>query len=304
MTNQYILNPQKNTLIIIGGPTASGKTDIAIEVAKHFKTEIISADSRQLFKELQIGTAKPNEEQLAAVKHHFISSHSIHDEMNTGIYETQCTSLLNNLFKHHKILVMVGGTGLYINAVVNGLDSLPVADKNIRMHLEKELKANGIGFLQKQLLELDPDSYQKIDLQNPARLMRAMEVCLSTGKPYSSFLKKEKTSRNFTCKFWAIDRDRKQLYENIDNRVDNMMRNGLLKEVEKLYAFKNLNALRTVGYSELFDFFENKISLENAIGKIKQHTRNYAKRQITWFKKAEGIRWVSNTEMILNTFSN
>lgn len=294
----------ENTLIIIGGPTASGKTSLAIEVAKYFNTEIVSADSRQLFREMNIGTAKPSQQQLAEVKHHFINSHSIHDEMNTGIYETQCISLLENLFKKNKTIVMVGGTGLYINAVVNGIDNLPEANTEIRNQLQQQLKLNGIEPLQNKLKEIDISTYLKIDLQNPNRLMRALEVFMITGKPYSSFLKNKKTERNFDVKMFGIERSRERLYEVINKRVDDMIQNGLLKEAEQLYPFKNLNALQTVGYMELFDVIENKMTLEVAVEKIKQHTRNYAKRQVTWFKKAESIKWVTEVAEIISEINN
>lgn len=294
----------ENTLIIIGGPTASGKTSLAIEVAKYFNTEIVSADSRQLFREMNIGTAKPSQQQLAEVKHHFINSHSIHDEMNTGIYETQCISLLENLFKKNKTIVMVGGTGLYINAVVNGIDNLPEANTEIRNQLQQQLKLNGIEPLQNKLKEIDISTYLKIDLQNPNRLMRALEVFMITGKPYSSFLKNKKTERNFDVKMFGIERSRERLYEVINKRVDDMIQNGLLKEAEQLYPFKNLNALQTVGYTELFDVIENKMTLEVAVEKIKQHTRNYAKRQVTWFKKAESIKWVTEVAEIISEINN
>jgi tRNA dimethylallyltransferase len=294
----------ENTLIIIGGPTASGKTSLAIEVAKYFNTEIVSADSRQLFREMNIGTAKPSQQQLAEVKHHFINSHSIHDEMNTGIYETQCISLLENLFKKNKTIVMVGGTGLYINAVVNGIDNLPEANTAIRNQLQQQLKLNGIESLQNKLKEIDISTYLKIDLQNPNRLMRALEVFMITGKPYSSFLKNKKTERNFDVKMFGIERSRERLYEVINKRVDDMIQNGLLKEAEQLYPFKNLNALQTVGYTELFDVIEKKMILEVAVEKIKQHTRNYAKRQVTWFKKAESIKWVTEVAEIISEINN
>lgn len=294
----------ENTLIIIGGPTASGKTSLAIEVAKYFNTEIVSADSRQLFREMNIGTAKPSQQQLAEVKHHFINSHSIHDEMNTGIYETQCIFLLENLFKKNKTIVMVGGTGLYINAVVNGIDNLPEANTEIRNQLQQQLKLNGIEPLQNKLKEIDISTYLKIDLQNPNRLMRALEVFMITGKPYSSFLKNKKTERNFDVKMFGIERSRERLYEVINKRVDDMIQNGLLKEAEQLYPFKNLNALQTVGYTELFDVIENKMTLEVALEKIKQHTRNYAKRQVTWFKKAESIKWVTEVAEIISEINN
>lgn len=294
------MSKSENTLIIIGGPTASGKTSIAIEVAKYFNTEIVSADSRQLFREINIGTAKPSTQQLAEVKHHFINSHSIHDEMNTGIYETQCIDLLTTLFKKNKTIVMVGGTGLYINAVVNGMDNLPEASALVRNQLQQQLELRGIETLQAQLKEVDLKTYSKIDLQNPNRIMRALEVYMITGMPYSSLLINKNVKRNFTAKMFGVEKNRNELYKTINNRVDDMIQEGLLKEAEQLYPFKNLNALQTVGYTELFDFIENKTSLAVAIEKIKQHTRNYAKRQVTWFKKATDIKWITDAAGIIS----
>lgn len=273
---------------------------MAIEVAKHFNTEIVSADSRQFFREMNIGTAKPTAAQLTEVKHHFINSHSIHDEMNTGIYETLCVELLNQLFKKHNTVVMVGGTGLYINAVVNGIDNLPEANPSIREQLQQQLKLNGIESLQEKLKKIDRDTYERIDLQNPNRLVRAVEVFLASGKPYSFYLTNKKSDRTFRIKIFGINKDRKELYENINLRVDDMIQKGLLKEAEQLFPYKHLNALLTVGYTEIFDFFENKTSLPEAIDKIKQHTRNYAKRQVTWFKKVEGITWITNSNEIIS----
>jgi tRNA dimethylallyltransferase len=293
------IHPEK-TLIVICGSTATGKTDIAIAVAKHFNTEIVSADSRQLFRETNVGTAKPSAQQLKEVPHHFINSHSIHDAMNTGIYEDACIALLDNLFAKHNTVVIAGGTGLYINAVLNGIDNLPTSDANVRNELQRTFNEKGITALQEQLKKSDPVTFSNIDLQNPNRVMRALEVCLVTGKPFSSFLHRKKTERNFKSIVIGIEKNRSELYNGINQRVDKMMEDGLVKEAEELFPLRHLNALQTVGYKELFDYFENKISLPEAIEKIKQHTRNYAKRQLTWFKKTEGIVWLKNEAEVIS----
>ena len=291
---------KQKSLIVICGSTATGKTDIAIAVAKHFNTEIISADSRQIFRETNVGTAKPSAQQLKEVPHHFINSHSIHDAMNTGIYEDACIALLDNLFAKQGTVVMAGGTGLYINAVLNGIDNLPTSDAHVRNELQLTFNEKGITALQEQLKRLDPVTFSNIDLQNPNRVMRALEVCLVTGKPFSSFLNRKKTERNFKSIVIGIEKNRSELYNGINQRVDKMIEDGLVKEAEELLPLRHLNALQTVGYKELFDYFENKISLPEAIEKIKQHTRNYAKRQLTWFKKTEGIVWQKNAEEVIS----
>lgn len=287
-------------LVIIAGPTAVGKTHVAIEVAKYFQTEIISADSRQLFKELNIGVARPTEVELDEVKHHFIANKSIHEYFSAGEYEREVIALLDKLFAKKNTVVMCGGTGFYIDAVCNGFDEIPDVDPKIREELNVTLRNEGIAVLQEKLKQLDIDTYNNMDIQNSQRLIRALEVCIGTGKPFS-FFKKMKTQnpsplglgfpRNFIPIKICLNTDRDQLYQNIDYRVDEMIRNGLIEEARSVYPFKENNALQAVGYKELFDHFENKISLEEAINKIKQNTRNYAKRQITWFKRDKDYKW-------------
>ncbi len=281
-------------LIVIVGPTASGKTAKAIELAKQYSTEIVSADSRQIYTELTIGTAKPSVEQLAEIPHHFINFISIAENYNAGRFEIDALALIEKLFAKHDILVMTGGSGLYINAVLQGFDDLPEENQTIRKQLRNQYELNGISFLQQLLLEKDADYYQKIDLQNPQRLMRALEVCLATGTPYSTFLqnRKGKNARNFSTKVIGINMDRAQLYNRIEQRVDEMIKLGLLDEVKSVLKYKHHNALQTVGYKEMIRFLDGNISLEEVIELIKKNTRNYAKRQLTWFRKMENVEWI------------
>lgn len=280
-------------LIVIAGPTASGKTAQAIALAKQLNTEIISADSRQFFKELTIGTSKPTAEQLAEVPHHFINSISIAQDYNAGIFETDALALIEILFKKHDVLIMAGGSGLYINAVLKGFDHLPEADKEVREQLRKELETNGIESVQKALLQKDPECFSRIDLQNPQRILRALEVCIITGKPYSTMLHyTNTTARNFSTKIFGLELQRSELYTRINSRVDKMIADGLTEEVKSLQAYRKHNALQTVGYKELFEYLDGNIQLDDAIALIKKNTRNYAKRQLTWFRKIEKINWV------------
>ena len=281
----------KKTLITIIGPTAIGKTSVAIKVAEHFHTEIISADSRQFYKELKVGTAKPTEEELNKVRHHFINSLSIQDPYNVGQFETDTIQFLQTIFKKHDVVVMAGGSGLFVNAVCHGLDELPESDPDLRCELKKLSDENGIEALQEKLSGLDPEYYESVDRSNPHRLIRAIEVCMMTGMKYSDLRKKEKKKREFNCIKIGLDDDREKVYTRINERVDEMMQNGLLDEAKKFYSLRHLNALQTVGYRELFDFLEEKISFEEAVGLIKRNTRRYAKRQLTWFRKDEGINW-------------
>jgi tRNA dimethylallyltransferase len=278
---------QQPQLIVIAGPTASGKTDFAIELAQHYQTEILSADSRQLYRELSIGTAKPSAEQLALVPHHFINHCSIHDNYNVGIFEKEALLLLDKLFQKHQVVILAGGTGLFIKAVCEGLDELPTANEAIRKQLQEELENFGVDYLFNKLQNLDPEGSKAVDAKNPHRIMRALEIVLETGKSHLTHKTKTIIKRPFAIKKIWMDIERSELYNRINNRVDSMMENGLWEEAKSVYPFKHLNALNTVGYSELFDYFDDKYSLEEAIDKIKQHTRNYAKRQITWFRKDE-----------------
>jgi tRNA dimethylallyltransferase len=274
-------------LLIICGPTAVGKTALSAQLAKHYSTEVISADSRQLYKEMSIGTAKPTAQEMEGVPHHFIDCISIQQNYTAGDYEREVIKKLDELFVQHDLVVMCGGTGLYIDAVCKGFDEGIESNAAIKKQITEQYNLLGLDWLQNQVKEKDIDFYNKADIHNPQRLMRALEVCLVTGKPYSSLRKNNVAERNFNAIKVFINEDRDVLYEKINKRVDLMMQHGLLKEAESLYPYKNLNALNTVGYKELFDYFDNKTSLDKAVDLIKQHTRNYAKRQVTWFKNDE-----------------
>jgi tRNA dimethylallyltransferase len=275
----------KKTCIIISGPTAVGKTSYGIELAVKYNTQIISADSRQCFKELNIGVAKPSKKQLEKVKHYFIDSHSIHEEINVKIFEEYALKAVEEIFKNNDVAVMVGGTGLYIKAFAEGLDEIPEVNETIRKKINEEYSAHGIDWLRGEIKLNDPDFFSKGEMQNPQRMLRALEVNLSTGKSILNFHSQKKIKRDFEIRNILLELPREQLYKNINHRVDKMMQAGLLKEAENLFSFKNLNALQTVGYKELFDFFEEKYSLEKAVEEIKKNTRHYAKRQMTWFKR-------------------
>lgn len=275
---------KKNTLIVIGGPTASGKTALAIEKALEYKTEIISFDSRQFYKEMSIGTAKPTDRELSQVKHHFIDNISIEEEWNAGIYERKAIEKLNELFLKNEYVVAVGGSGLYLNALLYGFDELPDKDENLRKELQEELEEKGIESLQGKIKILDPVYFEKGEIKNPHRLMRAIEVSTITGKPYSSLKKSGTIERNFDYKIYGIHHERDVLYQRINLRVDQMIKDGLVDEVKSLLPYRNHNALQTVGYKEIFEYLDGKSTLEEAIEKVKQNTRRYAKRQITWFK--------------------
>lgn len=281
----------KNTLITIVGPTAIGKTALSIELATHFNSEIISCDSRQFFKEMCIGTAVPEAEELAAAKHHCIQHISIFDEYNVGQFEKDVLEKLDVLFVKNPIQIMVGGSGLYVDAVLKGLDDFPEVDSKIREELTQTLNEKGIEYLQTQLKELDLESYQQIAIDNPHRLIRALEICVGTNQPFSTFKNKPKTPRNFNSIKIGLTADRALIYERINKRVDLMMAKGLMNEAQKLHKHKHLNALQTVGYRELFSYFDGEITLDFAISEIKKNTRRFAKRQLTWFKKDESTLW-------------
>lgn len=285
-------------LISIGGPTAIGKTKLAIALAQYFKTEIISADSRQFFKEMKIGTAVPTDEELQQAPHHFIQHKSIFENYSVGDFERETIKLIDNLFKINNIVVMVGGSGLYSNAVINGLDDFPEIPPQIRNTLNTDFQNFGISFLQQKLQQIDPEQYNQMDNQNPQRLIRALEVCLASGKPYSSFLNQTSKKQNFIPIEIALKADREIVYQRINQRVELMLHNGLLCEAQKLYPHKYLNALQTVGYRELFDFFNRKTNLREAIENIKMNTRRFAKRQFTWFNKNKNIQWFDYQEDI------
>lgn len=285
-----------NYLIVVCGPTAVGKTELAIFIAKHFQTEIISADSRQFYNELNIGVAKPTDEQLKKVKHHFINSISVFDDYNVGKFEKDALRVLEEIFLKKNIAVLVGGSGLYIKAVCEGLDEYPDIDKEIREQVKSLYEEKGIVALQEELRKRDKKYFEQVDKENPHRLIRALEVCISTGKPFSSFQFLEKKKRNFIPIKIGLNIKREKLYEKVNQRVDDMFKDGLLEEAKNLFPNKTLNSLQTVGYQELFDCMDKRISMQEATDLIKQHTRNYAKRQITWFNKDKDIRWFQPDE--------
>jgi len=286
------LHHQKS-IIVIAGPTAVGKTTYAIEVARYFNTVILSADSRQCFKELNIGVARPTPEELAQVPHFFIASHSIHDDISAAWYETYALELLKKLFQQYNTVVVTGGTGLYIKALVEGLDLIPPVENHIRQHVISHYETHGIGWLQEQLQQLDPWFVKEGEMKNPQRMMRALEVVLATGRSIISYRNTGRIPRNFNIYQIGLERPREELYERINQRVDVMMAAGLEAEARELYPYRHLNALQTVGYKELFDYFDNKCSLDEAVALIKQNTRRYAKRQMTWFKKQQGMKWIN-----------
>lgn len=268
-----------------------GKTALSVKLAHLFNTEILSADSRQFYKELSIGTAKPSEEEMQGVPHHFIGHISIEDKYSVGKFEQEAIALLGDIFKKKDIVILTGGSGLYINAVCHGFDEVPEVNEGIRVKLNKEYREHGISLLQQKLQSADPDYFKTADINNPQRLIRALEVCEGTGIPYSRFREGKKSKRDFHIIKAGLQRERKELYERINTRVDNMIIAGLVEEARKVYGYKNLNALQTVGYKELFNFFEGKCTLEEAVSLIKQNTRNFAKRQLTWFRKDKEINW-------------
>lgn len=281
------MNPNQKYLVVIAGPTGVGKTALAINLAKHFSTKVLSADSRQFYKEMSIGTAKPTPAELKEAEHLFIDSLSIHDNYSIGDFERDAIKALDELFKEHQIVFLVGGSGLYINAVLYGVDEFENVSEATKEKVRKQYEEKGLTWLQEQIQTLDPDYYNTVDTNNPQRLQRALEVCLETGKPYSSFLSNNKKQRNFESIKILINTDREKLYDRINKRVDNMIREGLVEEAKALYPNKNLNALNTVGYKELFSHFSGEIDLPSAIDLIKQKTRNYAKRQLTWFNNQD-----------------
>lgn len=283
------MNPKY--LIVIAGPTAAGKTALAIEVAKELKTAVVSADSRQLFREMQVGTARPSGQEMQDVNHYFMGSHSIADDYNVGRYEAEVLQLLSELYKEKDVVILCGGSGLYIDAVCNGLDELPQADEATREMLTTLLEEKGLSALQEMLKEKDPVYYRQVDLQNPHRLIRALEVCLISGKPYSQLRKGNKAKRDFRVIKIGVSMERNKLYERINQRVDEMMKSGLLEEARRVYPYRDRNALQTVGYKELFDHFEGKTDLRTAVELIKQNTRRFAKRQLTWFRRDGEITW-------------
>lgn len=282
---------KKKYLITVIGPTAIGKTAMAIHIANYFNTSILSADSRQFFKEMNIGTAVPSKEEQEAAEHHFIQNISIFDEYSVGDFEREAIDLLDSLHKEQDFVVMAGGSGLYVDAILKGFDEFPDIEPSIRENLIAEYESKGITYLQNKLQELDPTHYERVAKDNPQRMMRALEVCIGTGKPYSSFLNQKKNNRNFIPIVIGLEADREIMYNRINMRVDIMVNNGLIEEAEALYKHKNLNALQTVGYKELFRYFDGELTKEEAIEEIKKNTRRFAKRQLTWFRRNEAAKW-------------
>lgn len=289
------------SIITIVGPTGIGKTDLSIFLAKSLKSEIISADSRQFFKEIPIGTAAPSKNELNQIKHHFIHNKSIKENYSVGEFEMEALSKIKTLHEKYNTLIVVGGSGLYINSIIYGLDDFPKIDSKVRMELNKDLKDNGIEFLQNELKNNDVLSYSKIDIKNPHRVIRALEIFRGTGSKYSSFINNsKKQKREFKIINIGITADRKIIYDRINKRVDKMIENGLIKEAQMVYKYKDLNALKTVGYKELFEYLSGKCTLDKAIDEIKKNTRRFAKRQITWFKKQENTTWFDYKEPYKN----
>ena len=290
---RFLKNPKDKTVIIICGPTAVGKTSVAIALAKYFHTEIISADSRQCFKELKIGVARPSDEELKEIPHHFIASHSIKENINAAFFEKFALQKAGELFKTHDTIIMVGGTGLYIKAFCEGLDEIPAIDDTIRKKIIEDHEKHGLGWLQEEVKSKDPAFYKVGEIQNPQRMMRALEVIESTGQSILRFRSNKKVKRDFRIIKIGLELPKEELHANINLRVDKMINDGLVEEVRSLNGYRDVNALRTVGYSEILGHLDGKISLETAIEAIKKNTRQYAKRQMTWFKKDKEISWVN-----------
>jgi tRNA dimethylallyltransferase len=284
-------NPMKNILIVLLGPTGVGKTDISIDIARHFNCEIISADSRQFFSEIKIGTAAQSDDQLAEIKHHFVRFLSVKDYYSSNLFERDVLKILPDLFTEKNMVLLTGGSGMYIDAVCKGTDDIPDVDPLVRKKYNNKYSEEGIEGLRLALKMLDPEYYKKVDLKNPKRIIRALEICETTGRPYSSFLTKQERERDFRIIKIGLERTRKELYDRINQRVDKMICEGLEEEAKGLFELKHLNALNSVGYKEFFDYFEGKISKGKAIELIKRNTRRFAKRQITWWAKDKEIRW-------------
>ncbi len=292
----------EKTLIVITGPTAVGKTALCLDVAKHFDIPIINADSRQIFRELKIGTARPTEEQMAQVHHDFVGILGLDDYYSASLFEQQVLALLEQQFLSRDYALMVGGSMMYIDAVCDGIDDIPTIDDETRTTMKQRLAEEGLEALCEELRRLDPEYYEIVDRQNPRRVVHALEICVMTGKTYTSFRKRERRERPFHIIKIGLNRPREELYERINKRVDQMMADGLLEEAKSLYPRRHLNALNTVGYKELFDYIDGRWSLEEAIERIKGNTRRYARKQLTWYKKDEQIRWFhpDETESIIN----
>ncbi|MEN2282681.1 tRNA (adenosine(37)-N6)-dimethylallyltransferase MiaA [Algoriphagus sp. SE2] len=287
---------KQNYLILVVGPTAVGKTEICLKLAKKFNSEIISCDSRQFYMETNIGTAKPSENELQQIPHHFVNSLSIEDSYDVKMFEKEVIDLLDKLFKNHQVIIMTGGSGLFADAVVNGLDDMPEIDSGIRKEIIRIYEEKGLEFLQKEVGRIDPEYLQVVDQNNPQRLMRAIEVFRGTGKPFSSFRVKKKAKRNFQTIKIGLERNREELYHRIDKRMDQMIMEGLFEEAESFFDKRGLNSLQTVGYQEIFGYLEGKYDREEAIRLLKRNSRRYAKRQLTWFRKDVEIKWFKPNE--------
>ncbi|AUC81903.1 tRNA (adenosine(37)-N6)-dimethylallyltransferase MiaA [Lacinutrix sp. Bg11-31] len=294
------MNSKNKYLISIVGPTAIGKTSLSIKLAQHYNTEILSADSRQFYKEMQIGTAAPTVDELAQAKHHFIHHKSIEDIYNVGAFEKEAIATLDTLFKTHDVVIMVGGSGLYVDAVTKGLDYFPEVDKSIREGLNSELVETGLETLQLQLKKLDIEAYNTIAIDNPQRVIRALEICIGSGKPYSSFLNKDKNKRIFKTITIGLTAEREIIYNRINKRVDIMLAQGQLEEAKLLIDKQHLNALNTVGYKELFNYFKEEWTFDFAIEEMKKNSRRFAKRQLTWFKRNKDTFWFDYLEDVSN----
>lgn len=293
-------------LIVIVGPTGSGKTDLSIRLARHYVAPILSMDSRQFYRGIPIGTAQPTKEQLEAAEHHLIASHELEDCLNCGSYEVLALEILEQLFAKHETVVAVGGSGLYVQALCEGMDDLPQADEELRQRLTERLQSEGLEALAAQLRELDPTYWEQVDRQNPARVLRALEVCLQTGRPYSELRTGTTRKRDFEIVKIGVDMPREVLYERIDRRVESMVEEGLIEEVRRVYPLRHLNSLQTVGYRELFRHFDGELTLEEAIELIQRNSRRYAKRQLTWFRRDPQIHWFHPTQLdeILDCIEN
>lgn len=282
---------KNRNLIVVAGPTAVGKTDLCVRLAKHFNTDVISADSRQFYREMSIGTAKPSAQEQAGVVHHFIDSHAVTDEYSAGAFEQDALALLEELFKTHDTVIVTGGSGLYIRALCEGIDAMPEVEPGIRERLVQELEEHGLPLLLEQLRALDPVYYEQVDQANPQRVVRALEVCIASGKPYSHFRQQERQERPFKIIKVGLTRERQELYTRIEQRVDQMLAQGLLEEVRSLLPYEKINALQTVGYQEVFDFLHGRQDWEETVRLLKRNTRRYAKRQLTWFNRDAEIQW-------------
>jgi len=292
-SQQSTINSQlkRPTLLVLLGPTGVGKTNISLRLAEHFGCPIVSSDSRQFYRELKIGTAAPTEEQLMRVKHYFIGSHSILDEYSSGHYEEDAIKLLDELFKQHNVVMLVGGSMMYIDAVCNGMDNIPTVDAETRSFWMSQFESFGLEHIQNELKRLDPIHYEQVDLKNPKRILHALEICSMTSKAYSYFRTGRRKERNFNILKIGLNRPRQELYERINARVDEMMEDGLLQEAEKFYQYRRMNTLNTVGYKELYEYMDGNCTLEFAVNMIKQDSRRYAKRQLTWFNRDKEIQW-------------